>query len=63
MVPLFYQHQRFQQVVFGEGEIEVRLEDGARAVLLGLAAQESIQSSQAISLEEGEYSFDRFFVI
>ncbi len=57
----FYQHQRFQQVVLGHGEIEVSLEDGARAVLLGLAAQESIQSGQAISLEEGEYSFDRFF--
>ena len=59
----FYQHQRFQQVVLGHGEIEVSLEDGARAVLIGLAAQESIQSSQAISLEEGKYSFDRFFGI
>ena len=50
-------------MVLGHGEIEVSLEDGARAVLLGLATQESIQSGQAISLEEGEYSFDRFFGI
>ena len=59
----FYQHQRFLQVVLGHGEIEVSFEDGARAVMLGLAAQESIQSGQAISLEEGKYSFDRFFGI
>jgi predicted dehydrogenase len=54
----FYQHQRFQQVVLGSGKIEVGLEDGARAVLLGLAAQESIKTGQAISLQEGSYSFD-----
>jgi len=56
----FYQHQRFQQVVLGNGEIEVSLEDGAQAVLLGLAAQESIKTGQAISLVEGPYSFEQF---
>ena len=42
------------------GEIEVSLEDGAGAVLLGLAAQESIETGQAISLLEGTFSFDQF---
>ena len=56
----FYQHQRFQQVVLENGEIEVSLEDGAGAVLLGLAAQESIETGQAISLLEGTFSFDQF---
>ncbi len=56
----FYQHQRFQQVVLGDGKIEVNLEDGSLAVLQGLAAQESIKTGQAISLVEGAYSFDRF---
>ena len=56
----FYQHQRFQQVVLGDGKIEVNLEDGSLAVLQGLAAQESIKTGQAISLVEGAYSFDQF---
>ena len=59
----YYQHQRFQQVVLGKGKIEVSLKDGAKAVLLGLAAQESIKTGQAISLIEGAYSFDQFLGI
>ena len=56
----FYQHQRFQQVVLGDGKTEVNLEDGSLAVLQGLAAQESIKTGQAISLVEGAYSLDQF---
>ena len=56
----FYQHQRFQQVVLGDGKIGVNLEDGSMAVLQGLAAQESIKTGQAISLVKGAYSFDQF---
>ena len=51
-----YQHQRFNAVVRGQGHIEVNLEDGLAAVLMGLAAQESARTGQAISLVEGEYS-------
>jgi predicted dehydrogenase len=51
-----YQHQRFNAVVRGKGHIEVNLEDGLAAVLMGLAAQESARTGQAISLVEGEYS-------
>ena len=46
----FYQHQRFNAVLHGEGEIEVTLSDGARAVEIGLAAQKSAGTGQAVEL-------------
>lgn len=46
----FYQHQRFNAVVRGEGKVEVTLADGAKAIAMGLAAQESARSGQAILL-------------
>jgi hypothetical protein len=50
-----YQHQRFQAVVRGQGQVEVELSDGLKAVLMGLAAQESARTRQAIDLTQGEY--------
>jgi predicted dehydrogenase len=50
-----YQHQRFQAVVRGQGQVEVELSDGLKAVLMGLAAQESARTGQAIDLTQGEY--------
>jgi predicted dehydrogenase len=47
----FYQHQKFQQVVLGNGSPEVTLEDGWRAVKMGMAAQLSAQSRQAQTLQ------------
>ncbi|WP_341365633.1 Gfo/Idh/MocA family oxidoreductase [Yoonia sp. BS5-3] len=46
----FYQHQRFNAVLRGEGEVEVTLSDGAKAIAIGLAAQRSAQSGQAVNL-------------
>lgn len=46
----FYQHQRFNAVLRGEGEVEVTLADGAKAIAIGLAAQESAQTGQVIKL-------------
>ncbi len=46
----FYQHQRFNAVIRGEGRVEVTLADGAKAIKIGLAAQESARTGQAISL-------------
>ncbi len=46
----FYQHQRFNAVVRGEGQIEVTALDGAKAVAIGLAAQESARLGQAVLL-------------
>ncbi len=51
-----YQHQRFNAVVRGEGQIEVGLNDGLAAVMMGLAAQESARTGQAISLLDGDFS-------
>lgn len=46
----FYQHQRFNAVVRGQGSVEVTVSDGAKAVAMGLAAQESARTGQAVTL-------------
>ena len=46
----FYQHQRFNAVVRGEGDVEVTLADGAKAIAIGLAAQESARTGQSMAL-------------
>lgn len=47
----FYQHQRFLDLVRGTGGTpEVSFDDGLWAVRLGLAAQESAKSGQAVSV-------------
>jgi predicted dehydrogenase len=47
----FYQHQRFNAVVRGEGEVEVTADDGMKAVAIGLAAQESARTGHAVTLD------------
>ena len=47
----YYQHLRFNAVVRGEGTPEVTLEDGAWAVRIGLAAQESARTGQAVAFD------------
>ncbi|MBJ3762768.1 Gfo/Idh/MocA family oxidoreductase [Maribius pontilimi] len=46
----FYQHSRFREVVLGRGPVEVSLQDGAIAVEMGLAAQDSALTGQAVTL-------------
>ena len=47
----FYQHQRFLELVRGERTApEVSFDDGLWAVRLGLAAQQSAETGQAVSL-------------
>lgn len=46
----FYQHQRFARAVTGAGPVEVTAEDGLWAVVMGLAAQKSAVTGQAVSL-------------
>ena len=46
----FYQHQRFLRVVRENGPVEVNLRDGAWAVVMGMAAQESAATGQAVML-------------
>ncbi|MEM6728476.1 MAG: Gfo/Idh/MocA family oxidoreductase, partial [Pseudomonadota bacterium] len=50
----YYQHERFNAVVRGEGRVEVGLRDGARAVEMGLAAQQSALEGRAIPLPGAE---------
>jgi len=51
----FYQHQRFTDVVRNSGQVEVTLRDGLVAVVMGLAAQESAATGQAIDLLSGPF--------
>jgi predicted dehydrogenase len=46
----YYQHQRFLEVIRSGRRPEVTLADGANAVRMGLAAQESARTGQAVSL-------------
>lgn len=45
----FYQHQRFCAALRGEGRVEVTLDDGWRAVAMGMAAQRSAREGIAIA--------------
>ncbi|MGY0195313.1 Gfo/Idh/MocA family protein [Leptothrix sp. BB-4] len=53
------QHQRFVAAVRGQGPVDVSLGDGLAAVLMGLAAQESARTGQAVDLTCGDYSLAR----
>jgi predicted dehydrogenase len=44
----YYQHLRFQEVVRGLAQPEVTMSDGAKAVAMGLAAQQSARTGQAV---------------
>ncbi len=46
----FYQHQKFRDAVRGDGQVEVTVDDGIQAVLIGLAAEQSIREHRAIDL-------------
>ena len=46
----FYQHQRFLRVIRDNGPVEVNLRDGAWAVAMGMAAQESARLGQAVEV-------------
>jgi predicted dehydrogenase len=47
----FYQHQGFLELVRGERDVpDVSLADGRKAVMMGMAAQESARTGQSVSL-------------
>ncbi|MGL4438333.1 MAG: Gfo/Idh/MocA family protein [Bosea sp. (in: a-proteobacteria)] len=46
----YYQHMGFNRVVREGGAVDVTLEDGLKAVRIGLAAEQSIREGRAISL-------------
>jgi predicted dehydrogenase len=48
----YYQHQHFNAVVRGEGEVLVTAEDGLRAVEIGAAAELSAREKRVVMLDE-----------
>ncbi len=48
----FYQHRRFNDVLRGRGTVEVTVDDGLQAVLIGLAAEQSIREQRAVDIAE-----------
>jgi predicted dehydrogenase len=52
----FFQHQGFQRAATGAQEPEVSLNDGWWAVAMGLAAQQSALTGQAVSLRDTAYT-------
>ena len=46
----YYQHVQFQKVIRGQAQPQVTLSDGAAAVRMGMAAQESARTGQAVTL-------------
>jgi myo-inositol 2-dehydrogenase / D-chiro-inositol 1-dehydrogenase len=47
----FFQHQRFRRAVVDGAPVEVTMEDGLRAVVIGLAAERSIAERRAVALD------------
>ena len=47
----YYAHQAFARTVKSGAPVEVTLRDGLLAVLMGMAAQASIQEGQAIAID------------
>jgi hypothetical protein len=46
----YFQHVGFRAAMLGEGKVDVTLQDGIQAVKIGLAAEESARSGQAVGL-------------
>lgn len=53
----YYQHIGFYKAVTQGAEVEVTVEDGLKAVVIGMAAQESIRTGKAAKMREGGFSF------
>ncbi|MEM9839373.1 MAG: Gfo/Idh/MocA family oxidoreductase [Pseudomonadota bacterium] len=47
----FFQHQKFIEVIRGHGQPEVTLDDGRRAVRMGIAAQDAAREGSVVSLK------------
>ena len=53
----FYEHLGFKRAIEAAGPIEVSVEDGLKAVVIGMAAQLSAQHHQAVALFDGGLDF------
>lgn len=46
----YFQHEKFLELVRRGGKVEVTLEDGMKAVMIGAAAEESARTGMAVGL-------------
>jgi predicted dehydrogenase len=53
----FYQHLGFYKAITEQAPIDVSIEDGLRAAVIGLAAQHSAKTGQAVTLTNNGFSF------
>jgi hypothetical protein len=47
----FYQHKKFNDLLRGKGDVEVTVNDGLQAVLIGLAAEQAIREHRVVEIE------------
>jgi myo-inositol 2-dehydrogenase/D-chiro-inositol 1-dehydrogenase len=55
----YYEHLGFQEAILGNSPVEVGIEDGLKAVVMGMAAQESARTGRAVEITDSGYDFDR----
>ena len=53
----YYQHVGFYKSATEGAEVDVSVEDGLRAVVIGMAAQESIRTGQVVAITEQGFSY------
>ena len=53
----YYQHLGFQRAITHHTEVEVGIDDGLKAVVMGMAAQHSAVSGQAVNITDNGYNF------
>lgn len=53
----FYQHLGFFKAITENAPVDVTVADGLKAVVIGLAAQQSAQTGQAVTLTDSGYAF------
>ncbi|RBO83305.1 Gfo/Idh/MocA family protein [Marinomonas aquiplantarum] len=53
----FYQHLGFFKAITEKAPVDVTIEDGLKAVVIGLAAQHSAQTGQAVTITDSGYAF------
>jgi predicted dehydrogenase len=47
----YYEHLGFRRAILGEGKVEVTVEDGLKAVVMGMAAELSVREKRAVEVD------------
>ena len=55
----YYEHLGFQKAILENSPVEVGIEDGLKSVVMGMAAQESARTGQAVEIIDDGYNFVR----